>query len=124
MTTTHQVLYVEDNAVNVRLVEKILSFRPHVELIVAGTGELGLTLAAQKSPDLILLDWRLPVMQGAEVLQLLKSDPATADIPIVVFSGDSGRDQIDAILASGAVRFVPKPFAIDELLGVVDAFCS
>lgn len=122
--TTHQVLYVEDNAVNVRLVEKILQLRPHIALLVANTGEQGLEMAAERSPDLVLLDWRLPVMQGAEVLEQLKSGAATATIPVVVFSGDSGRDQIDLILAAGAERFVPKPFAINELLEVIDTFCS
>ena len=118
-----RVLYVEDNPVNVRLVEKVLRLRPHLELTVAGTGEDGLAGARAEPPDLVLLDWRLPGIQGVDVLRQLTSDPVTADIPVVVFSGDSGREQVTSILRGGAAAFLPKPFAIDELLSVLDTHC-
>lgn len=118
------VLYVEDNPVNVRLVQKILRLRPHLVLTVVGTGEEGITAARADRPDLMLLDWRLPGIQGADVLRELTTDPATAGLAIVVFSGDSGREQVTAILRAGAVAFLPKPFDIDELLSVVDTHCG
>ncbi len=119
-----RVLYIEDNPVNVRLVQKVLRLRPSVELAVAGTGEDGLRRARDETPHLVLLDWRLPGIQGAEVLHALTTDPATAAIPVVVFSGDSGREQVAAILKAGAAAFVPKPFDIDALLAVVDTHCA
>lgn len=115
-----RVLYIEDNPVNVRLVQKVLRLRPAVELIVVGSGEDGITAAGQDAPELILLDWRLPGIQGAEVLEALTGTPATAAIPVVVFSGDSGREQVTAILRAGAAAFLPKPFDLDDLLTVVD----
>ncbi|WP_111768050.1 response regulator [Nakamurella deserti] len=126
MTVPHQraVLYVEDNPVNVRLVQKILRLRPHITLTVVGTGEEGLAAARAERPDLVLLDWRLPGIQGADVLRELTTDPATAGLAVVVFSGDSGRDQVTSILRSGAAAFLPKPFAIDDLLAVVDRHCG
>lgn len=115
-----RVLYIEDNPVNVRLVQKVLRLRPAVELIVVGSGEDGITAAAHDAPELILLDWRLPGIQGADVLRALTGTPATADIPVVVFSGDSGREQVTAILRAGAAAFLPKPFDLNDLLTVVD----
>lgn len=115
-----RVLYIEDNPVNVLLVQKVLRLRPAVELTVAGSGEEGIAAAGQDAPELILLDWRLPGIQGAEVLKVLTGTPATADIPVVVFSGDSGREQVTAILRAGAVAFLPKPFDLDDLLTAVD----
>lgn len=124
MTPRRLALYIEDNAVNVRLVEKIVQLRPQISLTVAGTGERGLELAAESPPDLILLDWRLPKLQGSDVLRHLKATAATTHIPVVVFSGDSGRDQVAAIMRLGATQFLPKPFVIDQLLAVLDTFCG
>lgn len=121
-TTPRRVLYIEDNPVNVRLVTKILRLRPAISLTVAVTGEDGLAAAMAEPPDLILLDWRLPVMQGAEVLSELTGP--SAGTPVVVFSGDSGREQVDHILRSGAAAFLPKPFEIDQLLALLDTYCS
>lgn len=118
-----RVLYIEDNPVNVRLVQKVLRLRPVIELVVAGTGEEGLVTARRDGAHLVLLDWRLPGIQGADVLHALTTDPATAAIPVVVFSGDSGREQVTAILRAGAAAFLPKPFDIDQLLAVVDTHC-
>lgn len=123
-TPLRRVLYVEDNPVNVRLVQKILRLRPALDLSVVGTGEEGLSAARLFPPHLILLDWRLPGLQGADVLRELTSDPATAAVPVVVFSGDSGREQVSAILRAGAAAFLPKPFEIDDLLAAVDTYCS
>jgi CheY-like chemotaxis protein len=118
-----RVLYIEDNPVNVRLMQKVLRLRPDIELQVQGTGEAGLAAARAQAPDLVLLDWRLPGIQGADVLRELTADPGTAALPVVVFSGDSGREQVTAILRAGAVAFLPKPFEIEELLAVVDGHC-
>lgn len=122
-TPSHRVLYIEDNPVNVRLVSKILRLRPAITLTVAVTGEDGLAAARADAPDLILLDWRLPEMQGVEVLGELTGTAPTALVPVVVFSGDSGREQVVEILRAGAAAFLPKPFAIDDLLAIVDTYC-
>lgn len=119
-----RVLYIEDNPVNVRLVSKVLRLRPDIALTVAGTGEDGIAAAQAEPPHLILLDWRLPTIQGPEVLAALTAAAPTATVPVVVFSGDSGREQVTAILRAGAAAFLPKPFEIDALLAVVDTYCS
>jgi len=116
------VLYVEDDAVNFTLVERILDFRPGVTVIHAPQGQLGLELAEAYQPKLILLDLNLPDMHGSEVLRLLQEDPATAEIPVVVLSADATPSQIERLLTAGAKNYLTKPFDIDSFLAVVDDF--
>jgi CheY-like chemotaxis protein len=120
---SHKVLYVEDNATNVQLVERILDERPGIQLLAAGTAAEGLRLAEAEKPALILLDRRLPDMAGEQVLRRLKESPSTAAIPVVVISGDSGRHAADELLDLGASAFLAKPFDVEELLSVIDRFC-
>jgi CheY-like chemotaxis protein len=118
------VLYVEDNPTNVQLVTRLLDQRPEVDLVCTSTGEEGLRLAEAAQPALILLDRRLPDMSGEQVLQALKEVPATAAIPVVVISGDSGDDVVNELLGLGASDFLAKPFDMRQLLSVVDRFCT
>ncbi len=86
-----------------------------VELAFESTGAQGLAAARQRPPDLILLDLGLPDMDGMEVLRLLKDEPATRDVPVVLLSDASTpRDKVRGFEA-GAVDFVGKPFDPAEL---------
>jgi len=114
------LLYIEDNIDSYRLVEKSLSRRPHITLIAAMQGKLGIDLALKHKPDLILLDLNLPDLHGHEVLVRLRSHPATRDIPVVIISADATLRQIDKLLSTGARSYLTKPFNIKELLHVVD----
>jgi CheY-like chemotaxis protein len=117
MTTT--VLYIEDNEDNARLVERILKRRAAITLIVATDGRQGLERALTQHPTLILLDRRLPDMLGDDVLRSLRSAPRTADIPVVLLSGDTvGATQlaVDDVLA--------KPLDVVQFLAVVDRYCG
>src|SRR5262249_6536401 len=80
------VLYIEDNPVNSLLVEQLLHTRPNVRLYKAPDGATGLVLAAASRPDLILIDFRLPDMDGLEVLRRLRAQPETADTVCVAVS--------------------------------------
>jgi CheY-like chemotaxis protein len=117
------VLYVEDNEDNIRLVERILQRRPHVDLVVAPTGADGVRAARQSLPSVVLLDRRLPDMPGTEVLRRLKADGPTAGIPVLVLSGDSAADAAREVLDLGASGFLAKPFDIGELLRMIDEYC-
>ena len=122
MTTT--VLYIEDQDDNVVLVQRILKRRPHLDLVIAGTGAEGLRLAQQTRPALILLDRQLPDMLGDDVLMQLKNDDETADAVVVMLSGDTEKPHIAAALAAGAAAFLGKPFHVAELLAVADRYCA
>jgi CheY-like chemotaxis protein len=114
------VLYIEDDVVNFTLVERILEFRPALKLLHAARGQTGVELAQIHRPKLILLDLNLPDMHGSEVLRMLREDPLTAQMPVVVLSADATPSQIEKLLTAGARNYLTKPFDIDPFLAVVD----
>jgi len=118
--TRHVVLYIEDNLANLKLVERVVAGRGNVEIIPAMQGRLGLTLAREHHPALVLLDLHLPDVPGDEVLQQLRDDPQTAAIPVVVISADATQGQVQRLLAAGAVAYLTKPLNVRELLALID----
>jgi PAS domain S-box-containing protein len=121
LTQAMCVLLIEDNLANLTLIENVLTRRSDVRLLAAMHGSLGLDLAREHQPDLILLDLHLPDQTGAEVLRRLQSDPATAGIPVVVVSADRSPDQERSMRELGAVDYLIKPFDVRDLLRVVDS---
>jgi CheY-like chemotaxis protein len=115
-----QVLYVEDNPTNLKLVQLIVELRPGVELLSAERGRTGLDLARAHLPDLILLDQHLPDMAGDEVLRCLLADPRTRELPVVILSADAGPGQIRRLLDAGARAYLTKPFDVAKLLALID----
>ena len=117
------VLYIEDDPGNIRLVERLLlKRRPGTELHVATNGRDGITAAISERPALILLDNRLPDATGTEVLRQLTSTEATAAIPVVIVSGDSGQAIASELLAAGAAGFLVKPYDIHQLIAVIHRY--
>jgi PAS domain S-box-containing protein len=116
-----RVLYVEDNLANLNLVESIFEHRPEIQLLPALQGRLGLELAREHSPDLILLDLHLPDMKGEEVLRELRSDPRTSGIPVLVISADATPGQITRLRLAGARGYLTKPLDLDMFLAEIDA---
>ena len=114
------VLYIEDNLSNVKLIEQILETKPHIELMTAMQGKVGLDLARQHLPDLILLDLHLPDLPGWEVLAQLQANEATRHIPVVVISADATARQIERLMAAGARTYLTKPVDVDEFCRILD----
>ena len=114
------VLYIEDNASNFRLVERVLERRPHIKLLPAQQGRLGLELAREHRPDLILLDLHLPDVPGEEVLRRLREAPLTASIPVVIVSADATPGQVRRLRDAGVREYLTKPLDVRQLLDVVD----
>ena len=115
------VLYIEDNLSNVTLVERILELEPGLELIPAMQGGLGLDLAREHRPALIVLDLHLPDMGGEEVLRRLRSEPETSEIPVVVLSADASKRQIGRVLELGASDYLTKPLDVQRFREVIEA---
>ena len=113
------VLYIEDNLSNVRLIERALERLGDVRLLPAMLGRLGLDLAREHRPDVILLDLHLPDIAGEEVLARLVAEPATRRIPVVVLSADASSSQADRLLASGARAYLTKPIDVLAFLDLV-----
>jgi len=117
---TATVLYIEDNTSNTALVESALSLRPHIRFISAVQGQLGLELAREHQPDLVLLDLHLPDIPGEEVLRELRADERTARIPVVVISADATRATIQRLFSAGAAAFLTKPLDVQEFLDTLE----
>lgn len=118
---TTRLLYVEDNALNLQLMQHILAHRPGVQLLSAHSGAAGLEMAQADHPDLILLDVQLPDMAGNVVLDHLRSDRRTHDIPVVMLSADATPAQITRLLEQGAHDYLTKPIEVEKFLHVLDA---
>jgi CheY-like chemotaxis protein len=116
----HTVLHIEDNLSNLKLVERILARRPDIEVVPAMHGRLGLELAREHRPILVLLDLHLPDMGGDAVLQRLRDDPATASIPVIMVSADATPGQVQRLLAAGASAYLTKPIDVPQLLRILD----
>jgi CheY-like chemotaxis protein len=117
------VLYIDDDPDNILLVQRLLKRgRPDIRLHTARTGRDGTKAAVDSQPALILLDNRLPDSSGEQVLRELAANPATAAIPVVILSGDSGRLTVSELLEAGAAEFLAKPFDIHQLLATIGRY--
>jgi CheY-like chemotaxis protein/nitrogen-specific signal transduction histidine kinase len=110
------VLYVEDNASNLTLIQHLLAEMADVRLLTAMQGRLGLELAHGQSPDLILLDLHLPDITGEEVLRRLRADSRTCAIPVAILSADALPSTIERLRDAGAAAYLTKPIDVRQLL--------
>lgn len=112
-------ILVADDERDIRdLIGFTLRFANH-EVITARDGLEALRLALQEKPDLVLLDVRMPIMTGYETCRQLKMDQQMKDIPVVFISAKGQEREIQAGLQAGAVEYMLKPFAPDELVARV-----
>ena len=117
------ILCVDDNEDNVFLLQHLFKRRyPDIQLHTAMTGRDGIKAAIDDQPALILLDNRLPDVNGEQVLRQLAATPATAAIPVVILSGDWNPATVNDLLAAGAADFLAKPFDIHQLLAIIGRF--
>ena len=115
-----RILCIEDNLANLRLLEHVFEDWPNVTLMPAMQGSIGLELARQHQPDVVLLDLHLPDTTGLDVLKRLKADPSTAAIPVVVVTADATASQRRLLLASGAVAYLTKPLDVVALTATIE----
>ncbi|WP_238653103.1 response regulator [Paenibacillus piscarius] len=107
------VLYVEDNELNMALVYHIFKRNlPSVLLLKAETAELGLSLAREALPDLIILDIALPGLNGYEALEILQQDEATRHIPVLGTSAFAQVSDIERARQKGFAAYITKPFQV------------
>ena len=87
-------------------------------------GRLGLDLAREHRPDLVLLDLHLPDISGEDVLTGLRAQPELKDIPVIVISADATRGRIERLMSMGVLDYLPKPLDIKRFLKLLDACLS
>ena len=115
------ILYIEDNLSNIQLVEQILeTHRPSINLITEMFGKKAVQFALDYKPDLILLDLVLPDIHGSEVLKLLRAEPDTEAIPVIILSADAMTKQIKRLMQAGAKDYLIKPIDVVQFLKIVD----
>jgi len=120
----HQVLYIEDNPANLRLVTQILSKRQHIDLITAHEPALGLELASSHQPDLILLDINMPGLDGYQVLSRLRSNLQLKHIPVIAVSAAAMPRDIAKGKEAGFSDYLTKPLDVGKLLTTLDYYLT
>ena len=113
-----RVLVVEDNASNMTLARFLLQSAGHV-VLSATDAEVGLALARDERPDLILMDIQLPGMDGLEATMLLKRDETTRGIPVIALTALAMKGDEERIRAAGCDGYIAKPMRYQELLTAV-----
>jgi len=116
------VLIVDDNEKNLRLARDVLhlgGFRT----LEAASGTEGVALARGHRPDVVLMDIRLPDMDGTEATRLLKGDPETAEIPVVALTSLAMKGDRESLLAAGFDGYLEKPISVRELADQVRGYC-
>ncbi|MGH3191211.1 MAG: response regulator, partial [Streptosporangiaceae bacterium] len=119
-----RVLYIEDNSANIEVVSRFVKSKPDIRLQAVMSGRIGVEIAAREIPDLILLDLHLPDLPGHEVLIHLKSEPATARIPIAVLSAEAAPTVIRQMRSSGIIAYLTKPLDLTELGELLDSMAA
>lgn len=116
---TSRVLVIDDEPQVTEIIEAFLSNAGH-EVIVANTANDGLKKANEKKPDVILLDIMMPDADGYSICNDLKSNPPTADIPVVFLTGKDRSDDQGRSFKVGGDMFIKKPFSCERLLEIIN----
>jgi CheY-like chemotaxis protein len=114
-----RVLQIEDNPSNLKLLERLLSGQS-MQVFSARDAQAGLELARRYRPQVILLDIRLPGMDGYQVLSQLRRDPRTGDIPVVALTAHAGEEDRDRGMHAGFDAYLTKPLHLTTLLETLE----
>ncbi len=115
------ILIVEDNEKNRKLVRDLLQFKGY-RTLEAVTGEDGVTLAAEHKPDLILMDYKLPGIDGIEAFRRIRNASVMANIPIVAVTASAMPEEARKMKEAGFDGFLTKPIKVKEFLQAVEDF--
>jgi two-component system cell cycle response regulator DivK len=116
------VLIVDDNEKNLRLARDVLHLGG-LRTLEAASGTEGVALAREHRPDVVLMDIRLPDMDGTEATRLLKDDPETAEIPVVALTSLAMKGDRESLLAAGFDGYLEKPISVRDLADQVRGYC-
>ena len=118
-----KILVVEDNEMNRDMLSRRL-IRRGFEVVIAVDGAQGVDMAVSESPDLILLDMSLPVMNGWDAAQKLKSDPSTSSIPTIALTAHAMGGDREKALEAGCDEYETKPVEFKRLLEKIDKWLN
>jgi CheY-like chemotaxis protein len=118
-----KVLYVEDQPSQRALINQLLKLAS-IDVELAGNGVIGYEKAKAGRPDVILMDLKMPQMDGFQTIEKIRDDPELADIPIIVLSAWTNSKNEKRALDVGADRCIAKPFDMDQLLEAIQTACD
>jgi PAS domain S-box-containing protein len=118
------VLCVEDNAVNMLLLQELLSLRPGLNMLAATDGQSGITLGLEGRPDIALLDLQLPDIDGVDVLRRLRAEPSLSHCRFVALSANAMPADIDHAMACGFDEYWTKPIDFGRFLADIDRLAA
>jgi CheY-like chemotaxis protein len=121
--TKKQVLVVDDDLRLLRVLGMFLSIEGY-EVISAPSGDAGVREAERLRPALIVMDIMMPGMDGITACSLIRANPVTADIPVLLFSALSGGDEVERARLAGANHLITKPYNLEGLGAVVSSLCA
>ena len=116
-----KILIVEDNPMNMELVLDLLEFYGH-NVTKAEDGIKALERLSEKKFDIILLDMQLPKMDGLEVLDRIKKNPETADIPVIAVTAHAMKGSEEHFIEMGCVDYVSKPIDIHKFRSLIEKY--
>ena len=114
------LLYVEDNAANLELVEQLIARREDLLFLSAPDGTIGIECALLHLPDVILMDINLPCISGLDAMKTLRANPITSHIPIIAISANAMPREIEHARAAGFFDYLTKPIKIKDFMDVLD----
>ena len=114
-----KILLVEDNEMNRDMLTRRLE-RKGFEVIIAVDGQAGVDMASSSSPDIILMDLSLPVIDGWEATRKIKADPATHSIPVIALTAHAMAGDEQKALQAGCNDYDTKPIDLKRLLGKIE----
>jgi two-component system cell cycle response regulator DivK len=123
MSALPLVLIVDDNARNRKLARDVLRMAG-IRTLEAATAAEGIAIASEHLPDVILMDLRLPDLDGTGAARLLRAEPRTARIPVVAMTALPLDDRDDWLFDAGFAGYIVKPIDIDEFPDAVRRFCT
>ena len=115
-----RILIVDDDPVIRVLIEEFLQSHGY-EVKVVDSGETCLSQLEEELPDLMFLDPQMPTMNGIEVLSNIRKNPKTENVPVVMLSANDERRTIKEAFNTGAPKFLQKPFAMNDILAVIES---
>ena len=118
------ILYIEENRASVRLVETLLKQRPQCRLVATREPAQCAELVERYQPSLILLDINLPGIDGYQLLEQWREEPALQQTPIIVVTTDTMPDDVARAKTAGAAELLAKPIEINRFLTIIDSFIA
>jgi len=121
MNTKTKVLFIDDDEFLIRIVKRFFAYQEQYQLFVANTGKIGRKIAEDKQPHIIILDIVMPNENGWELAEILKKDPNTCKIPIIIASGAGSVYNDNPYIEPKHIdNYLRKPYDMSDLINIIN----